>query len=151
MLHIIKMPLAYRTVITCDVCERRIDDAGMAVALYREHGSAWHVHKGACHTKAESLAPSFREGFMELGEHLAQAVANSQPCIGDVDDDDESIELPAPAVLADRCIARAWDDSTDDESRLVLEQAAIALRRLMKRCVWLAATAEREEARRAEG
>jgi len=146
MLHIIKVPLAYRTVITCDVCQRQIDDAGMAVALYREAGSAWHVHKGACHSRAESLVESFRKGFMELSEHLAQAVVNSQPCQDDIDEDD--IEAAAPAVIADRCIARAWDDSTDDDSRLVLEQAAGALRRLMRRCVTLAAAGERHEARR---
>jgi hypothetical protein len=62
---------------------------------------------------------------------------------------DDAIPLPAPATLAERCMSRAWDDGTDDDSRLLLEQAALMLRRLMARCVAVAQVNERREARRA--
>ena len=63
--------------------------------------------------------------------------------------DDKPSTLPAAVTLANRCESRAWDDSTDDESRLLLEQAADMIRGLMARCVSLAAASERREARRA--
>lgn len=59
---------------------------------------------------------------------------------------DEPIPLPAAAKLAERCMSRAWDDGTDDESRLLLEQAALMLRRLMPRCVAVAQVNEGHEA-----
>ena len=34
----------------------------------------------------------------------------------------------SPAPLADRLVARAWDDDCDDRSRELLEQAAAMLR-----------------------
>lgn len=61
--------------------------------------------------------------------------------------DDAPFDLPAPRVLAERCMSRAWDDDTDDGSRLLLEQAAIVIGHLAGRCVDLAASLERGEAR----
>ena len=40
------------------------------------------------------------------------------------------------------------DDDVDDDSRLLLEQAADMIRTLMARCVSLAAATEKREARR---
>jgi len=65
------------------------------------------------------------------------------------DDADKPYRLPAAVRLATYCEARAWDDEVDDESRLLLEQAADMIRGLMARCVSLAAATERSEARRA--
>jgi|DEB19_MinimDraft_3_1074340.scaffolds.fasta_scaffold00411_13 hypothetical protein len=64
------------------------------------------------------------------------------------DDADKPYTLPAAVTLANRCESRAWDDATDDESRLLLEQAADMIRGLMARCVSLAAASEKREARR---
>jgi hypothetical protein len=64
-------------------------------------------------------------------------------------DDDKPYTLPAAVTLANRCESRAWDDNVDDESRLLLEQAADMIRGLMARCVSLAAASEKREARRA--
>lgn len=66
----------------------------------------------------------------------------------DATHDDYPFHLPAPRVLADACMARAWDDGTDDDSRLLLEQAALTITHLAGRCVDLAAVIEREELRR---
>jgi hypothetical protein len=66
----------------------------------------------------------------------------------DATQDDQPFDLPAPRVLAEACMARAWDDGTDDESRLLLEQAALTITHLAGRCVDLAAVIEREELRR---
>jgi hypothetical protein len=63
---------------------------------------------------------------------------------------DYPFDLPAPRVLADACMARAWDDDTDDASRLLLEQAALVIAHLAGRCVDLAAVLEREELRRSQ-
>lgn len=63
--------------------------------------------------------------------------------------DDAPFDLPAPASVAEACMARAWDDSTDDTSRLLLEQAAVTITHLAGRCVELAAVIERVELRRA--
>ena len=65
------------------------------------------------------------------------------------DNGDKPYTLPAAVILANRCESRAWDDAVDDESRLLLEQAADMIRGLMARCVSLAAASERREARRA--
>jgi hypothetical protein len=67
----------------------------------------------------------------------------------DATHDDLPFDLPAPRALADACMARAWDDDTDDASRLILEQAALAITHLAGRCVDLAAVIERGELRRA--
>jgi hypothetical protein len=63
-------------------------------------------------------------------------------------DADKPYALPAAVTLANRCEARAWDDEVDDDSRLLLEQAADMIRGLMARCVSLAAASEKREARR---
>ena len=60
--------------------------------------------------------------------------------------DDDAIELPAPATLAERCLSRAWDDDVDDLSRELLEQAGLTLQQLMARCVAVAQVNERREA-----
>jgi hypothetical protein len=68
----------------------------------------------------------------------------------EIDHNDE-LPLPAPATLAERCMSRAWDDGTDDRSRLLLEQAALTITRLAGRCADLAGVIEREELRRVQG
>jgi hypothetical protein len=64
----------------------------------------------------------------------------------DATHDDHPFDLPSPRTLAEACMARAWDDDTDDASRLLLEQAARVIEHLLAR---LAAATEREELRRA--
>lgn len=59
---------------------------------------------------------------------------------------DNPYELPAPAVVADLCAQRSWDDDVDDDTRVRLEFAADTIRLLMKRCVMLAGLFERLEA-----
>ena len=59
-------------------------------------------------------------------------------------DDDLPLDLPAPRVLADTLMARAWDDDCGDRERLLLEQAALTITRLLAR---LAMVAEHAEAR----
>ena len=44
--------------------------------------------------------------------------------------------------LATRCMKRAWDNETDDDSRKLLERAAKELQRLRKRCLRLAQSCE---------
>ena len=56
--------------------------------------------------------------------------------------DDAPFDLPAPRDLADRCMARAWDDDCDDASRLLLEQAALTITRLLARLAMVAEHAE---------
>ena len=65
-----------------------------------------------------------------------------------IEHDDAPFNLPPPREVADRCMSHAWDDDTDDASRLLLEQAALTITRLAGRCVDLAAVIEREELRR---
>ncbi len=64
----------------------------------------------------------------------------------DATHDDAPFDLPAPRVLADTLMSRAWDDDTPDRERLLLEQAALTITHLLAR---LAVATEREEARRA--
>jgi len=64
------------------------------------------------------------------------------------DSADKPYAMPAAVNLASRCVSRAWDDEVDDDSRLLLEQAADMIRGLMARCVSLAAASEKREARR---
>lgn len=59
-------------------------------------------------------------------------------------DDDHPFDLPAPRVLADKLMARAWDDDTPDRERLLLEQAARVIEHLLAR---LAVASEHAEAR----
>lgn len=61
---------------------------------------------------------------------------------------DKPYTLPAAATLAERLMARAWDDDVSDPDRLLFEQAADAINELMARLVRLAAAGERCEARR---
>jgi hypothetical protein len=61
----------------------------------------------------------------------------------DATHDDPPFNLPAPRVIADACMARAWDDGTDDDSRLLLEQAALTITHLLVR---LAVVTEHAEA-----
>lgn len=63
----------------------------------------------------------------------------------DATHDDHPFDLHSPRTLAEACMARAWDDDTDDASRLLLEQAARVIEHLLVR---LAAATEREELRR---
>lgn len=64
----------------------------------------------------------------------------------DATQDDPPFDLPAPRVLADALLSRAWDDDVADRERLLLEQAALVITRLL---VQLAALTEHSEARRA--
>jgi hypothetical protein len=61
--------------------------------------------------------------------------------------EDQLPELPAPMAVADMCAMQAWMDEIDDDSRLLLEQAADTIRSLMKRCMCLAQVIERTEAK----
>lgn len=54
--------------------------------------------------------------------------------------------VPPPRVMAEQLMERAWDDSCPDRERLLLEQAALTIQRLL---VELAAVNERDEARQA--
>lgn len=59
---------------------------------------------------------------------------------------DGPLNLPAPRVLADTLLCRAWDDDCPDGERLLLEQAAVMIAHLLAR---LAIVNEHAEARRA--
>ena len=63
----------------------------------------------------------------------------------DANHDDAPLDLPAPRVLADTLMSRAWDDDTPDRERLLLEQAARVIEHLLAR---LAMATEHAEARR---
>ena len=63
----------------------------------------------------------------------------------DATHDEPPFDLPAPRVLADTLMARAWDDDTPDRERLLLEQAALTITALLAR---LAMATEYAEARR---
>lgn len=62
----------------------------------------------------------------------------------DATHDDAPLDLPAPRVLAEQLMARAWDDDCPDRERLLLEKAALVITRLLVR---LAMAAEHAEAR----
>lgn len=53
--------------------------------------------------------------------------------------------------LAGACLSRAWDDETDDDSRELLEAAAVTIEQLATRCLRLAQEIERVEACQQEG
>ena len=59
-------------------------------------------------------------------------------------DDDLLFPLSEPRELAESLMARAWDDDVADGERLLLEQAALVIQKLL---VDLASLAERDEAR----
>jgi hypothetical protein len=54
-------------------------------------------------------------------------------------------ELPSPDAVRAMCAQRAWDDEVDDDSRLLLEQAADTIRALMLRCGRLSKSLEASE------
>jgi hypothetical protein len=64
----------------------------------------------------------------------------------DATHDDPPFDMPAPRVLADALMARAWDDDVADRERLLLEQAALTITHLLAR---LAVATEHAEVRRA--
>ena len=43
---------------------------------------------------------------------------------------DKPYDLPPAATVADMCAMRAWEDSIDDDTRLLLEMAADTVRAL---------------------
>lgn len=53
--------------------------------------------------------------------------------------------------LAGACLRRAWDDATDDDSRELLEAAAVTIEQLATRCLRLAQEIERVEHCQQEG
>jgi len=63
----------------------------------------------------------------------------------DATHDETPFDVPSPTVLADALMERAWDDDVADRERLLLEQAALTITALMRRCVDLAAAVERGE------
>ena len=60
--------------------------------------------------------------------------------------DEYPLRMPAPDTLAQMCMIHAWNDRTDDDSRVLLEQAYHTLNSLMARCVRLAKRNEELEA-----
>lgn len=66
----------------------------------------------------------------------------------DATHDDAPLDLPAPRVLAEQLLARAWDDDTDDASRLLLEQGARVIEHLLVRLAMVTEHAEAKGAAR---
>jgi hypothetical protein len=66
----------------------------------------------------------------------------------DATHDDPPFDLPAPRVLADTLMSRAWDDDTHDRERLLLEQAALTITRLLARLAMVSEYAEAKGAAR---
>ncbi len=64
----------------------------------------------------------------------------------DANNDDAPLDLPQPREMADTLMSRAWDDDVADRERLLLEQGARVIERLLAR---LAVATEHAEARRA--
>lgn len=60
--------------------------------------------------------------------------------------EDKPYNLPPALTVADMCAMRAWEDSIDDDSRLLLEMAADTIRALHKRLCLLAKSNETAEA-----
>lgn len=58
-------------------------------------------------------------------------------------------KLPPALTVADMCAMRAWEDSIDDDSRLLLEMAADTIRMMHKRQYRLAHCNEQTEANNA--
>lgn len=138
--------------IRCDVCNTRIRDASLAVAMQPKGAQhVWHACKCACERRATKMlefSPRPIVAVVELVDHLHDlaALIPGVPQGCEPSDDDE-IELPAPAVLSESLMARAWAEGISDTDRLLLEQGSRAITRLMGRCVLLAQAAERREAR----
>lgn len=58
----------------------------------------------------------------------------------------DNLRLPAPDTLAQMCMIHAWNDHTDDDSRILHEQCYHTINILMERCVRLAKRNEQLEA-----
>ena len=61
-------------------------------------------------------------------------------------DDFLPLELPPPRILAGMLMKRAWSSNVRDRDRVLHEQAARSLRKLLKRSLILAARCEQLEA-----
>lgn len=82
MIRMLSMKGRYSPIIVCDVCQRRITDAKMAMEI-ADHShdegdghevSVFHVHKGDCdRTLDEKLGAA---GTNELSLHLYQLIRN---------------------------------------------------------------------------
>ena len=73
----------YAAVIVCDICQQRISDGGLAVAVFPhvDHESSellpvLHAHKGPCHHAAEAKLGG-NTGWEELANHLLEMAHNS--------------------------------------------------------------------------
>jgi hypothetical protein len=55
-----------------------------------------------------------------------------------------------PELVANACLAHAWDDGIDDESRALLEQAHNVIKSLMARCIATAKVLDVVEAEMAQ-
>jgi hypothetical protein len=60
--------------------------------------------------------------------------------------EDKPFDLPPALTVAEMCVMRAWDDETDDDSRLVLEMAEHTIRALHCRLVKISKSLETIEA-----
>lgn len=126
----------------CDICGDVLTSAASGVVLQKTGGPAWHVHRGLCREKAlKSLG--WLRATQSLEEHLGTLaeLRGAVPC-----DIEEGAEQLSPATVAEKLEARSWDDSTPDRERLLLEQGAVVVRQLMRRCVELAKAVEVREA-----
>jgi len=61
--------------------------------------------------------------------------------------DEYPLRMPAPDTLAQMCMIHAWNDHTDDDSRVLLEQAYHTILSLKDRNVLLAKRNETLEAK----
>jgi hypothetical protein len=55
-----------------------------------------------------------------------------------------------PELVANACLAHAWDDACDDESRALLERAHDVIKNLMARCIATSKVLEVVEAEMAQ-
>lgn len=71
----------------CDLCQERITDPQMAMALYRDSDEyksdevleVWHVHKGACDQRmGERLGGQANTRWQELTDHLLYLCFNTK-------------------------------------------------------------------------
>ena len=130
-------------VLECDYCGGEITSAADGVVLQRMGGEVWHVHQGACCHKTERSM-----GWIRARASLAGFIESLASLTGDneVQPHDNTAAELSPAKICQQLMAMAWADRTPDDQRLLLEQAAVAMQRLMRRCVHLAQAVERAEA-----
>lgn len=72
-------------IVVCDVCGDMISDYAEGGVVFPDppagannvHVEALHIHKGACHDKAEARFQDGRCGWDELGLHLYRLCANT--------------------------------------------------------------------------